>query len=59
VIALNRLSIALSVNVVLGLLAWTTLDDSRIRGVTLAVLAFLAGKILLHRKDVMHAGEKE
>src|SRR5215469_17079870 len=50
----NRLAIAFSVYLILGVLAWSTLSDSRIRMVTLAILGLFAVKTLLHRKDVMH-----
>jgi Na+/H+ antiporter NhaA len=59
VIALNRLSIAFGVYVLLGVLAWTTLDDSRVQAVTFAILALFALKTLLHRKDAMHGGDGE
>jgi hypothetical protein len=51
---LNRLAIALSVYAVLGVLAWTTLSDQRIRLVTLAILALFAVKSWVRRKDIMH-----
>ena len=43
-----RLWIALFAYVVLGLLAWLTLDDRNFRIVTLALLAFFAIKTVLH-----------
>ena len=51
---MNRLAAALIAYVVLGLLTWLTISDSRIRGITLAILALLAVKSVLRRKDVMH-----
>jgi hypothetical protein len=54
---LNRLSIALGIYLLLGVLAWVTLGDSRIRLVTFAILVLFAAKTLLHRKDVMHEDE--
>jgi hypothetical protein len=54
VIRLNRLSIALGVYVLLGILAWTTLGDSRVRAVTFVILGLFAIKTLLHRNDAMH-----
>jgi hypothetical protein len=39
---------------VLGILAWTTIPDSRIRGGTLAILAMFAVKSWVRRKDVLH-----
>ena len=57
-ITLNRLAIAFVVYVALGVLAWTTLQDSRVRLATLAILGLFAVKTLLHRKDVMHSGDE-
>ena len=54
---MNRLTGALIAYVVLGALAWFTISDSKIRGVTLAVLAMFAVKSWLRRKDVMHSTE--
>jgi hypothetical protein len=56
---LNRLAIAFAVYVVLGVLAWTTLQDSKIRAVTLMILGLFAVKTLLRRKDVMHPGDDQ
>jgi len=39
---------------VLGALAYTTLSDSRIRLLTLLILAMFAFKSWVRRKDVMH-----
>jgi len=38
----------------LGVLAWTTLSDERIRLMTLGILALFAFKTWMRRKDVMH-----
>jgi uncharacterized membrane-anchored protein len=54
-IHVNRLSIALVCYVVLGALTWTTITDPKIRGGTLVILALLAVKSVLRRKDVLHA----
>ncbi|HYL11564.1 MAG TPA: hypothetical protein VEV41_00900 [Terriglobales bacterium] len=54
---MNRTAIAFAVYAVLGILAWTTLQDSKIRVVTLLILALFAVKTLLRRKDVMHRGD--
>jgi hypothetical protein len=43
--------------VALGVLAWMTLSDQRIRLVTLAVLAMFALKTWVRRKDVMHSDD--
>jgi hypothetical protein len=51
----NRLSIALVCYVVLGALTWVTITDPKFRVGTLVVLAFLAVKSVLRRKDVLHA----
>jgi hypothetical protein len=59
VIALNRLSIALSAYALLGVLAWTTLGDGRVRLVPLAILGLLAVKTLLRRKEATGAGEND
>jgi hypothetical protein len=57
---MNRLYMALAAFVVLGVLAWTTLGDPRMRFATLAVLAMFALKTWLRRNDVMHPdGEGE
>jgi hypothetical protein len=55
----SRLSIALAAYVVLGILAWTTMSDERVRLVTLAILAMFAVKTLVRRNDVLHPGESE
>ena len=51
---MNRLAGALIAYVVLGVLTWFTISDSRIRGVTFAILALFAVKSWLRRDDVMH-----
>jgi hypothetical protein len=53
----NRLTAALIAYVVLGVLAWITIGDNRVRGITLAILAMFAVKSWLRRKDVMHPGK--
>jgi len=50
----NRLTGALVAYAVLGILAYLTLTDPRIRAVTLAILAMFAVKSWLRRKDVIH-----
>jgi uncharacterized membrane protein YccC len=50
----NRLAGALIAYLVLGVLTWLTISDSRIRAATLAILALFAVKSWLRRKDVMH-----
>jgi hypothetical protein len=51
---MSRLYLALAAFVVLGVLAWTTLSDPRMRFATLAVLAMFALKTWVRRNDVMH-----
>jgi hypothetical protein len=50
----NRLLLALIAFVALGVLAWMTLSDPRMRFATLAVLAMFAMKTWLRRNHVMH-----
>jgi membrane protein implicated in regulation of membrane protease activity len=47
----NRLMLAMGAFVALGILAWNTLSDERIRLATLAVLAMFALRTWMHRKD--------
>ena len=57
---MNRLAMALIAYLVLGVLAFTTLTDSRIRLLTLLILAMFACKSWVRRKDVMHPdGDRE
>jgi hypothetical protein len=51
---LKRLLIALSAFVALGVLAWNTISDQRIRVATLVVLAMFALKTWVRRRDVPH-----
>ena len=53
-IEVNRLALAMAAFAVLGVLAWTTLSDERIRLGTLAILALFAVKTWLRRKDAVH-----
>jgi hypothetical protein len=52
---MNRLAAALIAYVVLGVLTWTTISDSRIRSVTLLILVLFAVKSVLRRNDVLHS----
>jgi hypothetical protein len=54
----SRLFLALGAYVVLAGLSWATINDQKIRLVTLAILAMFAVKTLLHRKDAMHEDEE-
>jgi hypothetical protein len=51
---MNRLTAALIAYAILGVLAWLTISDVRIRAVPLGILVLFAVKSVLHRKDVMH-----
>ena len=51
---MNRLAGALIAYAVLGILTVLTISDSRIRGVTLLILALFAAKSWIRRKDAMH-----
>jgi len=46
--------LALLTYVAIAVLAIKTLDDPRVRGVTLLILAMFALKTWVRRKDVMH-----
>jgi hypothetical protein len=50
----KRLGLALLAYAVIAVLAIKTLDDPRVRGVTLAILAMFAVKTWVRRKDVLH-----
>jgi hypothetical protein len=57
---LSRFSIALAVYGLLGLLAWLTLPDEKIRFVTLALLAMFAVKSWLHyRRQALQKTDSE
>jgi hypothetical protein len=57
---MNRLAMALIAYLVLGVLAFATLSDPRIRAGTLLILGLFAVKSWVRRRDVMHAdGEGE
>ena len=56
---MNRLIFALAAYVVLAVLSWNTISDSRIRLATLAVLAMFALKSFLHRKGAVHGAERD
>jgi hypothetical protein len=51
---MSRLTMALIAYLVLGVLAYTTLSDTRIRAATLLILGLFAFKSWVRRKDVMH-----
>ena len=54
---MKRLVLALAALAGLGLLSWFTLDDLRIRLVTLAILGMFAVKTLVRRRDVLAEDE--
>jgi hypothetical protein len=59
---MSRLAMALIAYLALGALAFATLSDSRIRLLTLLILAMFAIKSWVRRKDVLHPdgdGESE
>ena len=51
---MNRLTAALIAYAVLGVLAWLTISDVRMRAVPLGILALFAVKSVLRRHEVMH-----
>jgi hypothetical protein len=51
---MSRLAMALIAYLVLGVLAFVTLGDPRIRALTLLILAMFAFRSWVRRKDVMH-----
>ena len=51
----KKLALAMVAFVALGVLAFSTLSDHRVRGVTLAVLAMFALKTWVRRKDFAHS----
>jgi hypothetical protein len=57
---MSRLAMALIAYLALGVLAFATLSDPRIRLLTLLILAMFAFKSWVRRKDVLHPdGERE
>ena len=50
----KRLLLAFLAYAAIAVLALKTLDDPRVRGVTLAILAMFAVRTWVRRKDVMH-----
>jgi membrane protein implicated in regulation of membrane protease activity len=52
------LAIAFAAYVALGILALLTLEDQRFRFATLAILAMLAVKTWVRRKDFLHSGDE-
>ena len=56
---MNRLYAGLAAFVVLGVLAWITISDPRIRLATLAILVMFAVKTWVRRQDLPHPGQVE
>ena len=56
---MNRLTAALIAYAVLGMLAWLTISDPRIRVVPLGILVLFAVKSVLRRNDTMHSETAE
>jgi len=57
---MNRLTVALIAYAVLGVLAWLTISDARVRAVPLGILVLFALKSVLRRHEVMHPdGEQD
>ena len=56
---MNRLVAALIAYAVLGVLAWLTISDMRIRAVPLAILLLFAVKSILRRNETMHSEQPE
>jgi hypothetical protein len=59
---MSRLAMALIAYLLLGVLAFATLSDSRIRALTLLILGWFAFKSWVRRKDGLHSevdGESE
>jgi hypothetical protein len=57
---MNRLAVALIAYAVLGVLAWLTISDVRMRAVPLGILLLFAVKSVLRRNEGMHSdGERD
>ena len=56
---MNRLAAALIAYGVLGILAWLTISDPRIRAVPLGILVLFAVKSILRRNETMHSEQRE
>jgi hypothetical protein len=50
----KRLGIALIAYLALAVMTWATIEDQRIRLITIAILAMFAAKTWVRRNDVMH-----
>ncbi len=56
---MQKLYVALGLYAVLALLAWRTMDDDKIRAVTLLLLAFFAVRTLIHHRRNVVEGRDE
>ena len=56
---MNRLTVALIAYAVLGVLAWLTISDVRVRAVPLGILVLFAVKSVLRRDQVMHPDSEQ
>jgi hypothetical protein len=54
VINVNRLAAALVAYVILGVLTWTTISNTKFRAGTLVILGLFAFKSWMRRNEVMH-----
>ena len=55
----KRLALALLAYAAIAVLAVKTLDNPRIRAITLLILAMFAVKTWVRRKDVLHTGNDD
>jgi hypothetical protein len=51
---MNRLAVAMIAYAVLGVLAWTTITDTKFRAGTFVILGLFAFKSWVKRNEVMH-----
>jgi hypothetical protein len=58
-LAENRLIAALIAYVAIGVLAFLTITDTKLRAATLLILVLFAVKSILRRKDVLHLRDPE
>jgi hypothetical protein len=47
---MSRFSIAMAAYLLIGVLAWATLSDEKMRYITVAILAMFAVRTLVHRR---------
>ena len=56
---MNRLVVAFAIYAILGVLAYTTLPDERIRLMTFALIGLFAVKTWLHRGELLHRDKND